>query len=125
MEYKNLKEQLVAKKYSQDGLVAMGMAKHVKVVGGAIGAAINAKKDNRWYAFSRVNTKLVIVAFDEKQIDFKSAIAIDASKITKVKVTGFGFYSGLHFWTTDGKKKSYEILKGKKDLQEIFKKMGK
>ena len=123
MEYKKLKEQLVSKKYSQDGLVAMGMIKQVKVIGGAIGSAINSKKDKRWYAFSRVNTKLVITIFDENQVDFKSAIAVDASKINKVKVKGFGFYSTLHLWTADGKKKSYEILKGAKDLKEIFKKM--
>ena len=113
---KKLKNELVEKKYSDNGLVAWGQNNNF----GALGALAS-----RMLTISQVGEKIVITPFTNNQILFEGAIAFDKSSIKKAKVGGFLFYSShLKITTTDGQTYKYSIIQGKGAVKQIVKNLG-
>lgn len=113
---KKLKNELVEKKYSDNGLVAWGQNNN----SGALGALAS-----RMLTISQVGEKIVITPFTNNQILFEGAIAFDKSAIKKAKVGGFLVYSShLKITTTDGQTYKYSIIQGKGAVKQIVKNLG-
>ena len=125
LKYKDIKEQMIAKNYAEDGLVALCQTVNTSTAafwGGMIGAAI-ASANNKCYAVSKIGDQLVFVPYSNKEIDFKSAFAFNKAKIEKGTVGGIGGYAKIKLWTTDGDVHKYSIIQGKSDLQTILTKL--
>ncbi len=125
LKYKDIKEQMIAKNYAEDGLVALCQTVNTSTAafwGGMIGAAI-AGANNKCYAVSKIGEQLVFVPYTNKEINFQSAFAYNKSKITKAKVSGVGGFAKIKIWTVDGKTQKYSIIQGKAELQTILTKL--
>ena len=110
-----LKQELVAKRFSEDGLVAWGQNNGFGAVG-ALAAPM--------FTISRVNTKIVITPFTNREILFDRAIAYDKENVFDARISGFWIYSKLKITTKDGKVHKYSITQGKSAVKQILINLG-
>ena len=114
---KNLTEELKAKGFADDGVVAWGQNSSGALFW-AIGAGLSGM-----HTISRKGDKIVIIPFSNKEIKYSEGIMIDKSKIKSAKVSGL-MTGKLKLETADGKKREYSITQGKDAVKEILSKLG-
>jgi len=114
-----LRDELMAKNFADEGLVAWGQGSAGGILFGAVGGAMSGM-----YVISMIKgSKIAIIPFSNKEIKYSEGKAFDKSKIKEAKVSGF-LGSTLKFTTVDGKTHSYKITQGASDVKEILEKLG-
>ena len=123
---KSLKLELEAKNLADYGLIAWGQSTSAVAAGalfGAIGGAI-ASATSRKYAITMIRgSQIAVFPFTSKEIKYNEAIAFDKSQLAKAKISGL-IGKKLVLETYDGKKHSYSIMQGAKDLKTILSNLG-
>jgi hypothetical protein len=121
---KSLKEELISKNLADYGLVAWGQ--NVGTAGllfGAIGAGIASATAKKVVISMVENSKIAIFPFTNKEIKYNEGLAFDKTQIESAKLSGL-ISKTLKIKTTSGKKFTYPVTQGAKDVKEILTRLG-
>ncbi len=117
MDYNKIAQELIEKKYADDGMIAWGKLGSKKdfTTAGVEGA-------NSWrYAITKVGDDLMFIPFSRSGVYFKNLYVINKAKIKSLKIRQSGFRKFLRMETVDGFNKDYRIIRDVKSLEQIIK----
>lgn len=122
---KSLKQELVAKGYSDDGLVGWGNNASATsgAIFGAVGGAL-AGAFSKMHVVCKRGDDILIIPFTNKEILYSNGIVFNKQIIEKAQVKGLFLSKKLVIVTKNGKKSNFPILQGVGDVKAILQKLG-
>ena len=119
LNYSRICEELVEKKFADEGMIAFGrLAKNQNFNGGIVGA-------NSWrYAICKAGDDIVFIPIGRSQIYYNNLYAMNKAKMKSLKVGGLLWRSYLELVTIDGGVKKCIILRNKHTAKKIVKEFG-
>ena len=112
-----LKQELTAKDYADEGLVAWGNSASGGLFGGA-GAAFGGM-----HVISKKGDSILVIPFTNKEILYDKSCAFEKANISSASVKGL-LSKSLIIKTTDNKEFKYAITQGAGDVKTILQKLG-
>ncbi len=120
--YEKIKQEIIEKGIADGGLVGVGTINNVSkwsFLTVFLGFTMQNRSDCD-YAFSVMGDSLIVVPYKQKTLFYQDGSSIKKENIALAKVQANSFF----FKTVDGKKKRFQILKGKDDFKGIVAALG-